>query len=45
MIVKRIEGKSEIYDLKIELDVNTDIYPIYKDKVHQYILNSLELLL
>ena len=32
-IVKRIVGKSDIYDLTIELDVNTDIYPIEKDKV------------
>ncbi|GAB4835122.1 hypothetical protein Ancab_000031 [Ancistrocladus abbreviatus] len=30
--VSRIEGKSERFDAYIMLDVNTDIYPIHKDK-------------
>lgn len=31
--VKRVSGKSDIYDLQIELDVNTDIYPVEKENV------------
>ena len=30
LIVSRISGKSEVYKLSIELDVNTDIYPMQK---------------
>jgi len=31
--VQRIQGKSDIYDLNITLDINTQVYPIEQDKV------------
>ena len=33
-IVSRIEAKSEVNKLEIELDVNTDIYPMEKDSYY-----------
>ena len=34
--VRRIEGKTDIYDLQVELDVNVDVYPIDKEKVDYF---------
>jgi hypothetical protein len=31
--VRRIEGKIDIYDLNVELDVNYEVYPLEKGKV------------
>lgn len=34
--MRRVEGKSDIYDLQVDLDVNTEIYPIEKEKVYYF---------
>lgn len=44
-LVKRIVGKSDIYDLKIQLDVNVEIYPMETDKVRKNDLTPQGLLL
>ena len=38
MIVSRIEAKSQIMKIDIELDVNTDIYPMEKDAYYSMVL-------
>ena len=39
-IVSRIEAKSEVNKLDIELDVNTDIYPMEKDAYYAMAIAS-----
>jgi len=38
--VSRIEAKSEVNKLEIELDINTDIYPMEKDAYYAMALAS-----
>ena len=41
-IVSRISGETVVHKLQIELDVNTDIYPMDKDSFYALVLaNSL----
>ena len=39
-IVSRIEARSEVNKLEIELDVNTDIYPMEKDAYYAMAIAS-----
>ena len=32
VLVSRITGETKVNKLKIELDINTDIYPVYNDE-------------
>ena len=42
LLVSRISGKSEVFKLGVELDVNTDIYPMQKGVHYSLVLaNSL----
>ena len=34
-IVTRIEGKTEVYEFEISLDVNTDLYPVSKGEFYK----------
>ena len=38
--MSRIEAKSEVMKIDIELDVNTDIYPMEKDAYYSMVLAS-----
>lgn len=40
LIVSRIEAVSEVNKLEIELDVNTDIYPMEKDGYYAMVIAS-----
>ena len=44
MKVSRIEAKSQIMKIDIELDINTDIYPMEKDSFYSMVIaNSVNL--
>jgi len=38
--VSRVEAKSEVNKFEIELDVNTDIYPMEKDALYSMVITS-----
>ena len=42
--VGRVEGKSEIYEIEMQLDVNTEIYPITVKKDYMLVLAGSETL-
>ena len=42
--VSRVDGKSEIYEIEMQLDINTDIYPVNVKKDYMLVLAGSEAL-